>query len=164
MKSINEIVEILKRHKIPVLFFVLFVIVIITIIFTSSPLNLTPQTPNKVPYVKKQGTIELIRSLPENGVRSTFDSFEILTFEFSDEVNYETVDVAVKPFIDLKVFQNPEFANIINVFPAKRGWEAGIQYEVVIRDLENVSGERLKEPVTYTYINNPPDDDIELPF
>lgn len=109
-------------------------------------------------------TVRLESVQPQSGViRESLDSFELITFVFSDRVNPSNISVTSTPHLDLEIVHSSENPKIIAIKPALIGWEPYIQYEITLANKLSLWGNLLSSDIVHIYQNNIPFN-VEIDF
>lgn len=157
--QLKEIVNFLKKNKPLVFILLLILLVSIKLIFDVASTIYSVQTPvvkNNSPKSNKKELI-VVSVSPPSGNRSTLDSSETISFEFSVPVVIDSLDYTVSPSVNFNVLYSEDFPNRITFLPKDRGWLPNVSYVFKILTLQGVSGEEVISPIIYEYINTPPD-------
>lgn len=121
-----------------------------------SPAELPPvvTTPQKI---KEGETLFFLKATPPSGLRNTPDAFATVEFEFSEPIDLETVQIRMRPYLELEKRVYEHSPNKLYIWPKNKPWEEKTHYNITIATVKALSGITLEEPVRYDYYNEKPE-------
>jgi hypothetical protein len=102
--------------------------------------------------------VDLVTANP-NGIVNSLRGHDEITFEFTHEVDPETVVTRIRPYLQTQTFVSDIEGekHIVKIMPFKEPWKQNTEYIVDIVRLKSVEGYPLRERARVTYKNIPPD-------
>lgn len=144
---------------------ILFAVIIIVYIFVADARRyntmlqdpLTQSVANKEPG-EPELYVDLLEVSP-NGVVNSLSGFDLITFEFSHQIDPTSVVVVTRPHIETQFFVSDEDndKHLVKVMPYTEPWLQNTEYTIDIIKLKSVEGYSLRQRARTKYKNIPPD-------
>lgn len=147
----EKILAILKNKKFIFAAIIILVIVFLALLFRDkeAPTTKPSPSPTTTPYIfdsEYQG-FKLIGIYPPTPTFESIWGTELITFDFNNEINPETIDFLITPSIKVRIIFEKEKPNTFSILPIE-GWEQGVEYNIHIpKKLSNSRGETLVDDI-----------------
>ena len=156
IKKMKKTLEILKRHKIVVVFGLIVLTVALLVALPKSKKEdiqpvATPPTVSEFRYLRK---------IPESGEIKSIWGTEPLTFVFNKPIDPNSIIYAISPQVDSKVSVKPETPTQFSIIPLS-GWEANTTYTISITQAAANTGQLLRQNVVTTFTRTLSPEDIQ---
>lgn len=162
--------EKLKKYKKAVIILVGLIFFIVFLILQSGkdgsillpPVDVTDQAK------KEEEKLYFLMAEPPSGYRETPESRQVMVFQFSKPIDKNSITIKSRPYIPLDIRVHDHSPNKMYISP-KEPWIEGTKYFLTISGVRATTGERLYEPVQYTYLYQVPEvyyvgDSVPIPW
>ena len=111
---------------------------------------------NEIVEKDKTKYLKLIEATPKSGI-VVRDLSDTIVMKFDKNININSLIYSVNPEISLsaKTFGNKQQ---MHIFPDRKWWEEGIEYKIIIEQLQSSEGLALEKPIMYIYTRTPAKD------
>jgi len=133
---------------------VLFILTVLSVIYIYSLVKIDKSVPTQqtsplptmlVPFVQVNKLLGGSREIP-------FDNFAI-EFSFSKEVDPQTIDIKIAPYIDFGVNYSKDKKTVF-IYPSQR-WEYKTKYSLEL-NVQSMTGDTLSNSIFYEFIPEKP--------